>query len=453
MSDQITHIALSKLVPSPQNVRRTGSGDGLGELMASIQAHGLLQNLTVRPLQKENAKSADRYEVVAGGRRLAALIQLAKAKRIAKGFPVPCRVLENGDGAEASLAENIVRTPLHPSDQFDAFAALQRDGLGAEEIAARFGIAPAVVLQRLKLAAVSPKLIEAYRSGDMTLEQLMAFTISDDHEAQERVWFDYPLHEKHPQGIRRALTKTLVAGNDRRARFVGRVAYEAAGGAIVRDLFDSEDEGYFTDGALLERLTAEKLSLEAETVRAEGWAWVETLPEMDYMALGRMGRVQPVGEPLSDETQTKLDELTASYDGLIEEHGEDPPENIVGKLEELSAEIDALSERRLLWRDEDRARAGAIVTVSPQGHLQVERGLLKPEDRRSSPATASEAADLKSAIRTPIRFSRISPPIARRRSRNRSRRGRTSRSRRSSMLSPCGVFTEADTKPASMFSR
>jgi ParB family transcriptional regulator, chromosome partitioning protein len=44
------------------------------------------------------------------------------------------------------------------------------------------------VAQRLKFAAVSPKLIEVYRQGGMTPEHLTAFAVSDDREAQERVW-------------------------------------------------------------------------------------------------------------------------------------------------------------------------------------------------------------------------------------------------------------------------
>jgi len=62
------------------------------------------------------------------------------------------------------------------------------------------------VLQRLKLAAVSPRLLAVYRSGEMSLEQLMAFTISDDHGAQEAVWFERPFSDLSSQDIRNTLT-------------------------------------------------------------------------------------------------------------------------------------------------------------------------------------------------------------------------------------------------------
>ena len=69
---------------------------------------------------------------------------------------------------------------------------------GAEEIAARFGVTPTVVRQRLKLAAVSPKLMALYREKGITLDQLMAFTVSDDHAAQEAAWFESPQWQRDP---------------------------------------------------------------------------------------------------------------------------------------------------------------------------------------------------------------------------------------------------------------
>ena len=90
----VTDISLAKLVPSPANVRRTGAGTGIEALAASIQAHGLLQSLVVRPQLDATGRETDRHEVVAGGRRLAALRLLAKRKRIAKNTAIPCRVLD-----------------------------------------------------------------------------------------------------------------------------------------------------------------------------------------------------------------------------------------------------------------------------------------------------------------------------------------------------------------------
>jgi ParB family transcriptional regulator, chromosome partitioning protein len=207
-------------VPSKANVRKTGGEIGIEELAANIKALGLLQNLSVRPTEN------DKFEVVAGRRRLLALKRLAKEKAIAKTEDIACNVLADGeDACEISLAENVMREPMHPADQYEAFKAMADAGKGPEEIAARFGCSPMTVKQRLKLASVSPALLDAYRAGEMTLDQLMAFTMSDDQEAQERVWSELAAWNRDPSTIRRNLTQEHVEASDRRARFVGIDAY------------------------------------------------------------------------------------------------------------------------------------------------------------------------------------------------------------------------------------
>jgi ParB family chromosome partitioning protein len=375
MSDALMTIPLSQLRPSAANVRKTDTARGLDELAASILAHGLLQNLTVRKADK-----GSHYEVVAGSRRLAALKRLAKAKRLPKGFEVPCRVLSGTDGVEVSLAENVVRAPLHPADQFEAFSALHDQGQGMQEIAARFGATPTLVQQRLKLAAVSPRLMAVYRGGEMSLDQLTAFTLTDDHGAQERVWFEAPHLYKDPRAIRQALTRALVEGSDRRARFVGAEAYEAAGGQLVRDLFQPDDEAYFADSELLDRLVAEKLHAEAEKVKAEGWAWVEVLQEMDYGRLARFRRIPPTETPLSVEDEAKLSVLCEQHDALVENLEEEPSTETVAELDRLSDEIDTLSAKREQWSEEDKARSGVFLALDHHGEFVVRRGYAKPDD-------------------------------------------------------------------------
>jgi ParB family chromosome partitioning protein len=56
----------------------------------------------------------------------------------------------------------------------------------------------------------------------MTLEQLMAFTVSSDHARQEQVWDAIKdSWQKEPYQIRRMLTETTVRASDKRAVFVG----------------------------------------------------------------------------------------------------------------------------------------------------------------------------------------------------------------------------------------
>lgn len=412
MAEKLMTIPLSSLRWSAVNVRKTDLKRDLDELAASIAAHGLLQNLTVKPAGTKGQKAADQYEVVAGGRRLAALKLLAKRKRIASDFPVPCQVVSPDEAAEVSLAENIVRTPLHPADQFEAFSKLQAEGLGVEEIAARFGASPRTVQQRLKLAAVSPKLMAVYREDGMSLEQLVAFTLTDDHEAQERVWFEGSPYDRHPQALRRQLTHALVSGGDRRARFVGAEAYEAAGGVILRDLFQSEDEGWFTDSELLDRLAREKLEAEAETLVAEGWAWVEVMIEVDYAYLSQFRRISPTEVALSRKEEARLSKCCERHDEIVTELDDDAPEEVTEELDRLNAEIETLSRKKEQWSDDDKAHAGAVISLDYHGTVCVTRGLTaeketempgngntdRGDDATSDTATANPKSDISERL-------------------------------------------------------
>ena len=378
MRDSLSMIPLSALKPSKQNVRKTNRTQDIKELAASIEAHGLIQNLMV---VRSSAKQGT-YEVIAGGRRLAALKLLVRRKRLAKDMMVPCRVVTEEDAAvtELSLAENVFRAPIHPADQFEAFSKLQSEGLGPEDIAARFGITPNIVLQRLKLAAVSPRLMAAYRDDGMTLDQLMAFAISDDHANQERVWSDDPRRERPAQAIRRDLTRALVGASDRRALFVGVAAYEAAGGTILRDLFQPEEEGYFTDTVLLDKLASEQLAAAASAVAAEGWQWIEVQPELNYEYLARFGRVPPTTEERSEEDRKRLGDLVTQYDEMVSNLEDDAPQEEQDRLDALDAEIQSLSEPQEQWDEEAKARGGAYVAIGYDGDLVVIRGLLKAEE-------------------------------------------------------------------------
>src|SRR3546814_10397146 len=117
----------------------------------------------------------------------------------------------SADLEEVSLAENIERAPLHPLDQFRAFHDMLTKGMTEEEIAAAFFVPVNVVKQRLRLATVSPVLHDVYAEDGMALEQLMAFTVSEDHERQTQVWDAIKVAwSQEPYQIRRMLTETTV---------------------------------------------------------------------------------------------------------------------------------------------------------------------------------------------------------------------------------------------------
>ncbi|MBX9589430.1 MAG: ParB/RepB/Spo0J family partition protein, partial [Hyphomonadaceae bacterium] len=187
-------IPFNKLLLSQSNVRRVKAGLSIEELAEDIARRGLLQSLNVRPMLDAKGNETGTFEVPAGGRRFRALALLVEQKRLAKTAPVPCIVREADTDILAeddSLAENVQRAPLHPLDQFRAFQALREKGRSEEDIAAAFFVSVNVVRQRLRLASVSPKLLDLYAEDGISLEQLLAFTVASDHARQEQVLCRY----------------------------------------------------------------------------------------------------------------------------------------------------------------------------------------------------------------------------------------------------------------------
>ena len=379
-------VPFNKLVLSQANVRRLKANVSVEDLAEDIARRGLLQNLNVRPLLDAEGQETGTFEVPAGGRRYRALELLVKGRRLAKTAPVPCNVREAGSPIsleEDSLAENTQRVDLHPLDQFRAFKALVDAGQGVEDVAARFFVSPQIVRQRLKLAAVSPVLLDVYAADGMTLEQLMAFTVSSDQARQVQVWEQLATsYNKEGYYIRRLLTEGSVAAGDRRAVFVGVKTYEAAGGRVSRDLFQQDQGGWLDDVALLDRLVAERLTTEAEAVGAEGWKWIEAALDFTYGHASGLRRVYGQSPETSDAEQAAHEARTDELEGLYAAHedDEDASDEVVAQVEALEAEIEAFNSRPLVYDPAEVARGGAFVTIDQQGGLRVERGFVRPED-------------------------------------------------------------------------
>ena len=162
-------IPFDKLTLSQSNVRRIVAAVSIEELAEDIARRTLLQSLSVRPTLDAEGKESGMFEIQAGSRRFRALQLLVKQKRMTKTQPVPCIVQTVGLAEEDSLAENFYRENLHPLDQFRSFQTLREKGLTEEDIAARFLVSATVVKQRLKLANVSPKLLDVFARDGMTL--------------------------------------------------------------------------------------------------------------------------------------------------------------------------------------------------------------------------------------------------------------------------------------------
>ncbi|OTJ38612.1 ParB/RepB/Spo0J family partition protein [Pseudomonas aeruginosa] len=403
-------VPLSQLLPrrSKRNVRTTPR-QSIPELAASIARIGLLQNLIVIL-----AADGEQYEVVAGDRRLTALKLLARKKRIAADYEVPCLLVADASARTVSLAENVQRENMHPADQFAAFAALVKEGRPIEDIAADFGVSPLVVQRRLKLANVSPRLMADYRAGGVTLEQLMALTITDDHAAQEAAFYGAPEWQRSPSKLRERLTEREIDAAHALVRFVGLDAYRQAGGGIRRDLFAEGDAGtYLTDTAVLETLVRDKLATLAEDVRAEGWAWVEAVPHLAYeerQAFQNAPRQRR--EPTTREArriaslQTRLDKIDAELEEACQgESSEDEAkaEKLEQRRDQVVGELQDAEDALQGYAPEVREVAGAIVTIDRNGEAVIHRGLLREAEakalrtleklRRGFGSTEGEAAN------------------------------------------------------------
>lgn len=309
-----------------------------------------------------------------------------KQKRLAKTASVPCVVSDAKADLlidEVSLAENIERAPLHPLDQFRAFQAMRDKGMTDEAIAAAFFVPVQVVKQRLRLVTVSPALLDVYAEDGMTLEQLMAFSISEDHARQEQVW-EAISHSwsKEPYQIRRMLTETTVRASDKRAVFVGIDAYHAAGGCVLRDLFQDDDGGWLQDPVLLDRLVAEKLKVCADDIAAEGWKWVDVAMSFPYGHDHGLRELSGTIIDLTDEERATREALRAEYDRIEEEYSEadELPDEIDQRLGEIEQALEAFDRRPVIYDPADIAIAGVFVSLDTDGSLLVERGYVRPED-------------------------------------------------------------------------
>lgn len=395
-------IPLNKLKKHPKNARKTPHSEAsIESKAASIAAKGILQNLVVEPERDSEGEPTGCYLVSIGeGRRLAQMLRV-KRKEIKKTEAIRCVIDTANDAAEISLDENVTRENLHPADEFERFRELAEDrGWGAEEIAARFGVTAHVVKQRLRLGAVSPKLMQVYRDGELTLDQLMAFAITEDHARQEQVYASLSWN-RDASTIRRDLTKANVAATERRAIFIGAQAYTEAGGNIIRDLFTEDRGGFYEDAALLDRLASDKLErIAAEVQQAEGWKWVSAY--IDWPHAHGMRRAYPHPVELSEEdaaaydaAQDELERLSAEW----EDADVDLPDEVDQRFGELEAEIERIDAKRHAYEPDEIARGGVFVVLSHDGEARIERGFIRAEDEAPEPEETEDGETVIDGVR------------------------------------------------------
>ncbi|MCG8313803.1 MAG: ParB/RepB/Spo0J family partition protein [Pseudomonadales bacterium] len=371
----IRSIPLNQLTISAENVRVVRPNKKADkQLIASIASNGLLNNLVV--VRSEGAQ----FEVVAGGRRLAALEWLVQSGDIDSDYLVDCRVKEPEEAVEISLAENFAREPMHPADEFEAYKRLADQGKNEADIAKAFGVSKNQVKKMLRLGCVHSKLVALYRKGKLDMSDVMAFAVTED---QERQWSCYEALKNGwfgPYQIRQFLTDDTVTSDDPWAKFVGMKAYKANGGRTEKDLFESAV--YWVDVALVRQLGNEKLEALKVACEAEGWSWVE-VSEAAHRLRNQCRELSAPFDAVPDELMARIQKAEQALSELQNKDYEDMVDEDFDREGALEESLDQMEEEKECFRaftDEQKAIAGCVIGLSGGGEPMIFRGLVKRED-------------------------------------------------------------------------
>jgi ParB family chromosome partitioning protein len=366
----IQMIPARNCVLSKTNVRRTAANPTLlAQLKADIAARGVLQNLIGFGIPKKTGK----FEITAGGRRLASVHELIGDGSLPKDYAIPVLVLNDSSNAsETSLAENYQRQPMNPADECTAFRHfIDVNGASPEDVAKRFGVTTRFVEGRIRLAGLAPSVFEALRDGAISLDAAQAYGTTSDTDRQEAVFEQMSRsYNRHDANIiRRMMTDETISGEHRLAKLVGRDAYLAAGGRIEADLFAQNADEIWLDSALVASLAAEKM--EAAAAALGGFGTVVTVLD-GRPAWDQTQTLRPIRAERIDPTEAERERLAAIEAELdaIEEAADEE-----GLTDEESDRVDALNEEAAAIEnktadisDEAKASATAFLVVDADGN-------------------------------------------------------------------------------------
>lgn len=361
-----TTLAVTDLrIDEKANVRRHGRGAD-PQMIASIKAIGLRQPLLVRP----NGKG---HVVIDGGKRFEAIAELVKAGELPKDYAVPV-IIASADDAKAretSLALNVIRTNMHPVDEFRAFHQLHTDKTNPqtpEQIAARFGISTKGVVQRLALGALDDSVLNAWLAGEINADHAKLFTMQPSKKTQKAALEATRASNWgiNSNVIRQALGLTRETQAGKLLALVTEDAYIARGGKVNRDLFatDRDDNTTISDVALLNAMAQELLDKECERLTAEGWGTVtQQVPD----SIWNYPRIDVTAKPTKEEA-ARLKQIEKELEAL-EEADEYDDGTLEGEREtiqqkiELAMAISRSSIERALASIDAKTKAKSIAFV------------------------------------------------------------------------------------------
>jgi ParB family chromosome partitioning protein len=174
---RLIEIDPTTLERNPRQPREVFDDEEIDQLATSLLDVGMLQPLVVRPL------GADRYELVAGERRMRAAI--------AAGLPtVPAivRATEDADLLKEALVENIHRVQLNPLEEAAAYQQLLEDfGVTQEDLAAKLGRSRPTISNTIRLLSLPPAVQRRVAAGVITAGHAKALLSLDDAASQQRL--------------------------------------------------------------------------------------------------------------------------------------------------------------------------------------------------------------------------------------------------------------------------
>lgn len=175
MQAELKYVPLDALRASVDNVRRHHDDAKHAELVASIQEHGILTPLVVRPSLREGE-----YEVAAGHRRLRAATELGLVE-----VAVSVRSMGDRTFREVMLTENLQRVDPDPLDEADAYQSMIDElGYDVATLAAKFGKGETYVRARLVLTRLAPSVRAALEAGRIELgHAVLLARVSDEAQA------------------------------------------------------------------------------------------------------------------------------------------------------------------------------------------------------------------------------------------------------------------------------
>lgn len=304
------------------------------------------------------------------------------------------------------MTENGKRKSMHPAEQIIGFRSMSADGNSPAEIGGLLGYSARHVQRMLKLANLAPELLSLLAENKLDVEQCQALSLEPDQSRQVQVYHqakesysNIPAHL-----LKRLITETEISVNSSRFVFVGREAYEAAGGVVREDLFSAEDGDGTADSVLTDRLVQEKLTSIAQALKDEGWAWslVRDVSVKDYGEdrVNYLLSPEPEAQYSADE-QFRLDELYATQEATETYDDEAALQVLIDEIEQTAA-IRA-------WTPEMKAACGVVVCWE-RNELCIQRGVQKKvqedsadgQDNASLHILTSRTPDVAEGISVPL---------------------------------------------------